>query len=146
MTGRTTLPVGGAAVARPRLGRAASAIVWAVAFVEVVLVGTLQVIAAPAMGSGPPQEPLASFVTTLTLFLATLMVAAYGSLGALTATRRPRNPIGWILWVMAVLLAIDLAGTYYVLLESIVFDGALPGAELIGWLAGFGFNAALGLG
>ena len=60
--------------------------VWAVAVVEVVLVGTLQVITAPAMGSGPPQEPLASFVTTLTLYLATVMVAAYGLLGALTAT------------------------------------------------------------
>jgi hypothetical protein len=120
--------------------------VWAVPVVEVVLVGTLQVIAAPAMGSGPPEEPLASFVTTLTLFLATVMVAAYGLLGALTATRRPRNPVGWILWVMAALMAINLAGTYYVLLESIVFDGALPAVEVIGWLAGFGFSTALGLG
>jgi MFS family permease len=141
-----TPPVVGASVARTRLGKGASAIVWAVAVVEVVLVGTLQVIAAPAMGSGAPEEPLASFVTTLTLFLATVMVAAYGLLGALTATRRPRNPVGWILWVMAILLAINLAGTYYVPLDYLVFDGALPAVEVIGWLAGFGFSAALGLG
>ena len=47
---------------------------------------------------------------------------------------------------MAVLLAVNLAGTYYVPLDYFVFDGALPGVEVIGWLAGIGFNAALGLG
>ena len=87
----------------------------------------------------------ASFVTTLTLFLATVMVAAYGSLGALTATRRPRNPIGWILWVMAVWLAINLAGTYYACLSHRVRRGP-AGGRADRWIAGVGFNAALGLG
>ncbi len=88
-------------------------------------------------------ESVGDSVTTGASVLVVAIVATFAVAGALIAARQPRNAIGWIFCGSSLALAVSAFGEEYAAYALFAEPGALPGGEVMVWLAAWIFAPGL---